>query len=104
MKFLKRILGSLKNTKSEKKDLALKIQAEMLVLKSLVMRSSLFLLARDPSLIKAVKYSCLDEIQNLELAGASKEDQEKFILYAETSLEDMFARVRVNNQTLETLN
>lgn len=87
-----------------RKDFALKMQAEMLVLRSLVMRSSLLLLSRDPDLIKSVKYSCLHEIKNVELTGISQEEQKKFMEFAETALEDMFSRVRINNNALETLN
>lgn len=104
MKWIKRFFSSIKRDKESKKDFALKIQAELLVLRSIIMRSSLLMLSKDPDLIKSVKYSCLSEIQNLELMGASKEEQDKFIEFAETALEDMFSRVRINNKSLETLN
>ncbi|MBN1783555.1 MAG: hypothetical protein JW812_01150 [Alphaproteobacteria bacterium] len=104
MAWLNRIFNKLKQDKNNKKDFALKIQAELLVLRSIVMRSSLLMLSKDPDLIKSVKYSCLNEIQSLELLGANKEEQEKFIEFAETALEDMFSRVRIDNKSLETLN
>ncbi len=103
-KFFNKLKTKLQKKDTNQKDFALKIQADLLVLRSVVMRSSLLMLSKDSDLIKSVKYSCLNEIQNLELVGADKEEQKKFIQFAETSLEDMFSRVRINNKSIETLN
>ncbi|MHA1541043.1 MAG: hypothetical protein ACTSXL_04035 [Alphaproteobacteria bacterium] len=93
-----------RKARDHEKEFALKIQADLMVLRSIVMRSSLVMLSKNPDLIRSVKHSCLDEIENVELVGASKKEQDAFKKFAELSLEDMFARVRIKETALEVLN
>ncbi len=93
-----------KKTRDQEKEFALKIQADLMVIKSIVMQSSLVMLSKNPDFIRSVKHSCLDEIENVELIGASKNEQDIFKKFAELSLEDMFARVRIKETSLEVLN
>jgi hypothetical protein len=77
------------------RDLALKLQAEILVLKSLVLKTSVLVMAQNQNLLKTLKKSCLEELSNLKIVGIEGEDQKKFLNFAETTIEDMFSRVQL---------
>lgn len=93
MKKIKKTLKKLFKKQKKENDFALKLQAEMLVIKSLLLKTSLIMLSQNDKILKTLKSSCLEELEHVKLIGLNEADQQKFLNYAELTIEDLFSRI-----------